>query len=172
MRPESKNVERDLVGGLLAHGPFHQRNHSIEEGFSRVGRDLDDDLVGKHGRPAGDGASIAAGFADHGSRFTGDSRLIDGRHPFDDGSIGGNHLARFDDDDVALFEVARSGTSSMLHSSLRRWAFVSWRALRSASACAFPRPSAIASAKLAKSTVNQSQSVICPLKHGLPAVTA
>ncbi len=37
-------------------------------------------------------------------------------------------------------------------------ATTSRRALRSASACALPRPSAIASAKLAKSTVNQSQS--------------
>jgi hypothetical protein len=37
---------------------------------------------------------------------------------------------------------------------------MSLRALRSESACALPRPSAIASAKLAKSTVNQSQSEI------------
>ena len=37
---------------------------------------------------------------------------------------------------------------------------MSLRALRSVSACALPRPSAIASAKLAKSTVNQSQSEI------------
>src|SRR6266566_84841 len=38
---------------------------------------------------------------------------------------------------------------------------VSVFALRRLSACAFPRPSAIASAKFANSTVNQSQSVIC-----------
>src|SRR5262249_32414904 len=41
---------------------------------------------------------------------------------------------------------------------------VSVFALRNASACALPRPSAIASAKLAKSTVNQSQRVICSSK--------
>ncbi len=38
------------------------------------------------------------------------------------------------------------------------FAFISRRELRSDSACAFPRPSAIASAKFANSTVNQSQS--------------
>jgi hypothetical protein len=43
-------------------------------------------------------------------------------------------------------------------------------ALRSASACALPRPSAIASAKLANSTVNHSHSVICRLKPKCPAV--
>jgi len=43
---------------------------------------------------------------------------------------------------------------------LMRWAMVSARALRSVSAWAFPRPSAMASAKFAKRTVNQSQSVI------------
>ena len=41
---------------------------------------------------------------------------------------------------------------------------VSVRALRSVSAWALPRPSAIASAKFAKRTVNHSQSVICSRK--------
>ena len=44
-----------------------------------------------------------------------------------------------------------------------RFATVSERALRNVSACALPRPSAIASAKLANKTVNHSQSVICRL---------
>jgi hypothetical protein len=42
----------------------------------------------------------------------------------------------------------------------RRWATVSVRIERSASACALPRPSAIASAKLAKTTVSHSQTAI------------
>ena len=45
---------------------------------------------------------------------------------------------------------------------------VSALALRRVAACAFPRPSAIASAKLAKSTVNQSQKATCPVKSGWP----
>lgn len=53
----------------------------------------------------------------------------------------------------------------------RRLASVSVRALRRLSAWARPRPSAIASAKLAKSTVNQSQAVIWPVKRTGPPVT-
>src|SRR6267154_4646410 len=61
---------------------------------------------------------------------------------------------------VRRFEL---GTFSILPFSSNRLATVSERALRSVSACAFPRPSAIASAKLANSTVNHSHSVICKL---------
>ena len=49
-------------------------------------------------------------------------------------------------------------------SSRRRRAKVCVRAFFKLSACALPRPSAIASAKLANKTVNQSHSVICKLK--------
>ena len=45
---------------------------------------------------------------------------------------------------------------------------VSPLALRRVSAWALPRPSAIASAKLAKRTVNHSHKVICRLKAKLP----
>ena len=48
-------------------------------------------------------------------------------------------------------------------------ASVSLRARRRVSACALPRPSAIASAKLAKSTVNQSQTVTPKMKPRSPA---
>ena len=49
-----------------------------------------------------------------------------------------------------------------------RTAVVSVFALRSVAACALPRPSAIASAKLANRTVNQSQNATCPVNSGLP----
>ncbi len=52
------------------------------------------------------------------------------------------------------------GTSSSDPSACRRCAIVSARVRRSSSACALPRPSAIASAKFANSTVNQSQAAI------------
>ena len=63
-----------------------------------------------------------------------------------------------------------AATTSTRPPGSSRFAVVSVFALRSVSACALPRPSAIASAKLAKSTVNQSQSVICKEKPtpGLP----
>ena len=53
-----------------------------------------------------------------------------------------------------------AGTRSTDPSGLRRLANVSTRALRRLSACAFPRPSATASAKLAKMTVNHSHTMI------------
>src|SRR6516162_8649727 len=61
-------------------------------------------------------------------------------------------------------------TCSVFPEASRRLATVSERALRSVSAWALPRPSAMASAKLANATVNQSQSVICRLnlKAGPP----
>src|SRR5258708_15182867 len=55
---------------------------------------------------------------------------------------------------------------------VRRLALVSVRMRRSVSACALPRPSATASAKLANSTVNHSQAVICPEKSGLVPMMA
>src|SRR5215475_7443246 len=56
-------------------------------------------------------------------------------------------------------------TCSIFPEDVSRFAMVSDLALRRVSACALPRPSAMASAKLAKSTVNHSQSVICRLKR-------
>ncbi len=64
-----------------------------------------------------------------------------------------------------LRSVDAGTCSSRRPAPTRRRATASVFALRSASACAFPRPSAIASAKLAKSTVAQSQSVICIWKR-------
>src|SRR6266699_4457110 len=55
------------------------------------------------------------------------------------------------------------GTSSVEPLPRILWAKVSDRAWRKVSAWALPRPSAIASAKLANSTVNQSHRVICKL---------
>ena len=59
-------------------------------------------------------------------------------------------------DEVAALEVGR-GTSSIAPLSVRRWARVVVRVARSVSAWALPRPSAIASAKLANRTVSHSQ---------------
>ena len=53
-----------------------------------------------------------------------------------------------------------AGTSVSVPSAFRRRASVSERILRSVSACALPRPSAMASAKLAKMTVRKSQMVM------------
>ena len=56
---------------------------------------------------------------------------------------------------------AELATVSVVPSFFSRRALVSVRALRRVSAWALPRPSAMASAKLAKRTVNHSQRLIC-----------
>ena len=68
-----------------------------------------------------------------------------------------------------------AGTSSKASrraGSRRRFAAVSVRVAARLAACALPRPSATASAKLAKSTVNQSQSTIWKEKPMPPAPVA
>ena len=57
-----------------------------------------------------------------------------------------------------------AGTVAALPVASSRLATVSVRALRSVSACALPRPSAIASARFANSTVAHSHNVICNSK--------
>ena len=70
-----------------------------------------------------------------------------------------------DDHDVALAQRATPATVSSRAVDAARRAVVSLRILRSVAACALPRPSATASAKLAKTTVNQSQSVTAPVNQ-------
>ncbi len=62
------------------------------------------------------------------------------------------------------------GTISPCFSSTISLAFTSTRCARSASAAALPRPSAMLSAKLANTTVNQSQSAIWNAHQGLAPV--
>ena len=62
------------------------------------------------------------------------------------------------------FRSISAGTFSILPLAKVRLAIVWVRVFRRASAWALPRPSAMASAKLAKSTVNQSQSATCKPK--------
>ena len=65
-----------------------------------------------------------------------------------------------------------AGTVSMRSADVSRLATVSVLVFRSVSACALPRPSAIASAKFANSTVNHSQKATCPVKSGRPVPVA
>ena len=158
-----QDVQRDLVRGLLPVGPFHQSDHAVEEGLSRLGGDPDDDLVGQHPSAPGDGRPVAARLADHGRGLAGDGRLVDAGDAVDDLAVTGDELTGVDDAHVADVELG-TGNCSSVPSSRRTMATVSERASRSESACALPRPSAIASAKLAKSTVNQSQTATSPAK--------
>ena len=105
------------------------------------------------------------------SRMTGaDSpviaELIDGCDAFDHVAVAGDQIAGLDQHDVALLQLAVRHTTCQFvaFSVASRLAAVSVRALRSVAACALPRPSATASAKLANSTVTHSQTMIWKVK--------
>ena len=167
-----QDVQGDLVGRLLALGALDQRDHAVQERLTRIGRDAHHDLVGQHARAAGDGAAVAAALADDRRGLAGDGRLVHRGDALDDLAVAGDHLARGDDHDVALAQLggrhSAVTTPSTSHVGQRSRSCV----LRSVSAWALPRPSAMASAKLAKSTVNHSQPLIRPDEQGALAAAS
>ena len=107
----------------------------------------------EHARAAGDRAAVAAGLADDGRGLAGDGRLVDGRDALD------RRCRRRGSARRPRRRRRRRGparTPACVAPS-RSLAVVSLRIARSVAACALPRPSAIASAKLPKSTVSHSQ---------------
>ena len=158
-----QDVERDLVRRLLPLRALDQADHAVEEGRARRRGDPDLDPVGEHLRAAGDGRAVAAGLADHRRGLAGDRRLVDRGDALDHLAVGRDEVARLDQDDVAGLEARRrhaSRTARARPGHSRRLAAISVRVWRRRRACALPRPSATASAKLAKSRVNQSQRMI------------
>ena len=142
------------------------RSMKLSPGFWVISHD---DPVRQHRGAAGHRRPVTTGFADHRSRFTGDGRFVHRRNAFHDVAVAGNGLAGLDDHDVALAQQ-RCG-DFLLHT--RNAGFPSDEAtgqglrlgLAQASACALPRPSATASARLAKTTVSQSQNTISHANH-------
>ena len=131
------------------------RSRNVSPGF---GGDAHDEPVREHARAAGHRAAVAAPLTDDGRALAGDRALVDRRYAYDDLAVRGDELPRVQHDEVPLAEIGRQtqrdgGLARGLADLL---AGTSLRALRSVSACALPRPSAIASAKFAKRTVNHS----------------
>jgi hypothetical protein len=106
-----KDVEGDLVGGLLALGAFDEGDHAIEEGLAGIGGDADLDLVGEDARASGDGGAIAAGLADDGGGLAGDGGLVDRGDALDDLAVAGDHVAG---DDCADVPGAECGAGALL----------------------------------------------------------
>ncbi len=155
-----QNVERDFVGRLLPLGAFDQRNHAVQKRFAGIGGDAHHEPIGEHARAAGDAAAVAAAFADDRGAFAGDGAFVDRGDAFDHFAVAGNQIAGFDEHHVVLAQARRRRRADVWRRSAARrasWPCTSRRVGRSASAWALPRPSAIASAKLANSTVNHSQ---------------
>ena len=46
-----QNVQRNLVGRLLAFGAFDHADHAIQKAFAGVGRDAHDEPIGEHRVP-------------------------------------------------------------------------------------------------------------------------
>ena len=151
-------------------GALDQGDHAVEEALARSGGDAHHDPVGEHPGAAGDRRAVAAGLADDRGRLAGDGRLVDGGDALDDVAVAGDQLAGLDDAQVADVEGRRRPAPRCVPSGSCTNAVVSERVLRRVSAWALPRPSATASAKLANSTVNQSQSGDQPGEHVLRGV--
>ena len=97
-----QNVERNLVGGLLAFGAFDHGNHAVEEGLARIGRDAYDQPIRQHPRATGHGTAVAAALANDRGALAGDGALVHGGNAFNHLPIAGNDIARLDDDHVTL----------------------------------------------------------------------
>ena len=144
------------------------RSRNVSPGLTR---DAHDQPVRQHARAAGDGAAsrrrprgspapispvMALSSTEATPSITSPSSGID--------------VAGLDQHDVALAQLALHGSRCAVRAAVgaRRasWPRRLLARLRSDVACALPRPSAIASAKLANSTVNHSQSEIARMKPG------
>ena len=81
-------------------------------------------------------------------------------------AVRGDEVARIDDHEVAGAEVERGHAveDAAVPGARRFFAVMSLRVALRLAAWALPRPSAIASAKFAKRSVNQSQRMIWKLK--------
>ena len=95
-----------LVGRLLALRALDQRDHPVEEGLARVGRDADDERVRDDGGAAGHArADVRARLLEDGCGLAGDRGLVDVGHALDHVAVGRDGLALADDDDVAGAEL-------------------------------------------------------------------
>ena len=164
VRPGDQDVEGDLVGRLAPRGALDQRDHAVEEAGAGLLGDAHDDPVGEHARAAGDRAAVAARLADDRGRLAGDRRLVHRRHALHDVAVARDQVARLADHQVARAQVARRARAPRRPPSSRRRAIISLRVARRAFAWALPRPSATASARLAKITVSHSQRATTPVK--------
>ena len=140
-------------GRLLPGGALDQGDHPVDEGLARPAGDPHDDPVRQHRGAAGDRRAVAAGLADHRRGLAGDGRLVDAGDALDDVAVAGDHLAGDDDHRVAGLQRRRPAPRGRRAGGRRS----SSAPCAGVAACALPRPSATASARLANSTVSHSQ---------------
>ena len=134
--------------------------------LARLLGDAHHEPVGQQPRAAGDRAAVAARLADDRSRLAGDRRLVHRADALDHVAVARDQVAG-----LARRRGRRAGARARAPAPAspssppavgHAW---SLRVARSASAWALPRPSAIASARFAKSTVSHSQMAMTPVNH-------
>ena len=153
------------MGVFWRLAPSTRRDHPVEEGVASLGGDPDHDPVGEHLRAAGDRGAVAAGLADDRRRLAGDGRLVDRGDPLDDLAVGGDEVAGLADDAGRPWPARRRPPGSRCRRRSGGGPRSPTASRRSVSAWALPRPSAMASAKLAKMTVRKSQNVMDQAKR-------
>ena len=102
---DQQDIQRDFVGGFLALGAFHQGDHPIEGGLTGVGGDANQQPVRHQPCVAGDGRTVAAGFANDRCGFAGDRRFVDRRDAFDDFAVTGDHFPGSDAHHIPLAQA-------------------------------------------------------------------
>ena len=153
VKPASRMLSAISFGVFCRSAPSTSAIIRSRNVWPGIGRDPDLDPVREHARATGHRRAIAAGFANDGCGLARDRRLVHRGDALDDLAVGRDELAGAHDDDVVLAQ--RRGRNGLRRGrSTIRFATVSVRVFRSVSACALPRPSAIASAKLANRTVS------------------
>ena len=156
--PDDQDVERHLVGGLLAARPLDQGDHPIEERLARPRGDPDHDPIGQDDGAAGHRAAVPARLTEHRSRLAGDRRLVDRGDPLDNVAVAGDDPAGLDDTEVADLQLAgRDPVDRAVRSSERGHGLLAGTTQGVGLGLA---PSATASAKLANSTVSHSHRAI------------
>ena len=103
-QPGESDGQRALIGGLLTHSPFNQRDHAVKEGVAGRGGDADGDRVGEHAGTAGNAGAVAASLADHGCGFAGDGGFVHAGRTLHHFAVGGDIFSSVDNHEVALLE--------------------------------------------------------------------
>ena len=151
-----------------------EADHPVEEALAGLRGHPDLEPVGDHTGAAGDRRAVAAALADHGRRFAGDRALVDRSDALDHLAVRRDDVAGLDQHEVIQASDRGSRPARTPCVQAPRGASpgspAACRAARRR--CALPRPSATASAKLANSTVNQSQAAIWPVEPGALATCA
>ena len=85
----------------MTYGSLYQSDHTIQERFARIGRNLDFDLIRQHLCATRYGAAVSARLANDRGAFSGDDGFIDAGNAFDYFAIAGDEVAGFDRDHIA-----------------------------------------------------------------------